>query len=94
MVLRNTPNITHGAKNFRDVPGDRRKPDFPLGKLITQCQQKWGLKSAPHAVGGGWLMQVKETNTTDVQLAMKNLQYISGHAMDVIGRQFEIHHLH
>lgn len=93
MVLRNGPNITHGAKNFRDVPGDRREPDFPLGKLISSASNSGG-SNVPHMLWGGWLMQVKETNPTDVQLAMNNLQYISGHAMDVIGWQFEIHHLH
>lgn len=42
MVLRKGPNITHGDKNFRDVQGTGAGPDFP-GKLITQCQHRWGL---------------------------------------------------
>lgn len=54
-------------------------PDFP-GKLIAQCQQPpWGLRGAPRAAGDQ-LMQEKEANTTDVQLSMKNLEYISVHA--------------
>ena len=36
-------------------------------------------------------MQVKETNMTDVQLAVKNLGYLLGYTVDVIGRWFEIH---
>lgn len=52
MVLRNGPNITHGAKNFRDVPGNRREPDFPLGKLISSASNSGG-SNVPHMLWGG-----------------------------------------